>query len=126
MSGDYKNDIIELLKNWKLAKSAAIIPQGKVATGIIQHPQTGNWQLWLSLYGNDFTWLGAYQDRAGAAAMLETFGELLSEGRLATPEAVEEFLTAVKETWEAQPTDVSEEIFVKIKAQIKKDWASRR
>jgi hypothetical protein len=117
-----QQQIDQFLENWTSAKNTPIIPRNKIAVGMVRHPQTGNWQVWLSLYGRDFTWFGAYLDQYGAASMIELFGELLNEGRLSTPEAVEEFLQTVKQTWQAQPTNVPDELFRKIQDQIKKDW----
>lgn len=83
----------EQLKDvWDAAQQAAILSDGEIATGIVQHPVTKRWQTWVSLHGTDIACFTAHNDRAAADRVARDIAETWKSGRLQTQDEVTAYL----------------------------------
>ena len=48
---------------WDRARAQGRMAKYHIAAGVVQHPATGMWQTWISLYGTDVTLISAHRDQ---------------------------------------------------------------
>jgi len=88
-----------------------------VAVGVVQHPTTGHYQVWLHARGQTAMLL-AFRTLEQADAAKQALGEALVRGEYATPERWVVAVAALGADTDAPLEPVSDEIFAAITATI--------
>lgn len=88
-----------------------------VAVGVVQHPTTGHYQVWLHA-GGQTAMLLAFRTAAQADAAKDALGDALIRGDFATPERWCAAVAAIGATADAPLEPVSEAVFAAITATL--------
>src|SRR5215212_5114039 len=91
--------------------------QGLIAVGVVQHPITGNYQVWLHARGQTAILL-AFRTLEQADAAKQALGEALLRGDHATPERWVAAVAAIGAETDVAVEPVSDDVFAAIHAQI--------
>jgi hypothetical protein len=95
----------------------AAVRQRIVAVGVVQHPTTGHYQVWLHARGQTAMLL-AYRTLEQADAAKHALGEALVRGEYATPERWVAAVAAIGAETDVPVEPVSDEVFAAINATI--------
>lgn len=90
---------------WKYAKHFAQIGKSQIACGVIQHPVTNNWHVWVSLYGIDIASLFASRNYGLADSVIQQFADGCNSRKFFVVGAFEKFATAVRGLEGSEPID---------------------
>jgi hypothetical protein len=91
--------------------------QGLIAVGVVQHPITGNYQVWLHARGQTAILL-AFRTLEQADAAKQALGEALLRGDHATPERWVAAVAAIGAETDVAVEPVADDVFAAINAQI--------
>jgi 4-hydroxyphenylpyruvate dioxygenase-like putative hemolysin len=91
--------------------------QGLIVVGVIQHPATGHYQVWLHARGQTAMLL-AFRTLEQADAAKQALGEALLRGEHATPERWVAAVAAIGAETDIEVAPVSDEVFAAINAEI--------
>jgi len=95
----------------------ATVRQRIVAVGVVQHPTTGHYQVWLHARGQTAMLL-AFRTLEQADAAKHALGQALMRGEYATPERWVAAVAAIGANTDAPLEPVSEAVFAAITATI--------
>lgn len=77
---------------WKQAKDDAVIPEYAILAGVKESARSGNYQVWISLYGSDISVVFASKDIAGANEVSALMQARYKSGLLAEVSQMTEFI----------------------------------
>jgi hypothetical protein len=90
--------------------SNAPLEPGRYATGVIQHPTTKLYQVWLSTNGLDVTCLSAHRNLKHAEADKEAVKVLIKSGDLYNDEKLTALFQTLKKNSEEEPQPLPDEL----------------
>lgn len=108
---------------WEKAETHHIINPSAIATGAIQHPNTGLWQVWISLYGTDLTQWAAFETESQALHWMRKIGGAYSSNTFQTSEQVADLIQAASDAGGHDtlplPDDLVREILTQVAVKAK-------
>lgn len=81
----------------------APLADNQLAAGLVQHPDTGYWQIWLSTNGLDLTMVAAHYDQAQAQAALSQFQAFLASPGVYNATQCETIFSSMRDQSDAEP-----------------------
>ena len=102
---------------WEQAEADATLASHMFAIGEAQHPTTGLWQVWISLYGTDLTSPGAWKDQRMAMnysrQLQEVFGRWSGDS-----ERLNALLDDMRRMSDAEPQPLPDDLVREILAAV--------
>ena len=97
----------------------ALIEQAQVACGLIQHPESGYWQLWVSTNGHDFTCLSAQREQEAALRDLNDFKALVTRPGPPDQKAIDALLEALRAHSSEPPRSLTDDMVRQLSRDIR-------
>jgi hypothetical protein len=89
------------------AEQRSILGKRQLAAGTWQHSRTGLFQVWVSLYGSDITWISAHRDLGRANQDVEEIKAAARRGDFYDEDKVAELTARLAQAGDAEPEDMS-------------------
>lgn len=90
---------------WNYAESHSRFGRLQIACGVIRHPVTQNYQLWISLYGHDVTCIFSHKDKEICELIRMQFQEKWQNAEMMTTHDVVNFGREINLTPGSEPVD---------------------
>ncbi len=103
---------------YQATNEEAPLEPGQIATGTIQHPDTGLWQVWVSVNGLDFTQLAAFKQQAKANGAVEIINLEKQRGTLSNPAFVRGLFEFLEKESDSEVRPLPDELIRKLARDI--------
>ena len=84
-------------------------PTGLKAVGIVEHPETKYWQVWITTTGEKLTWLAAFRQSGAANEIVKIVQKEAQQGGLTQQEVVVALFGFLNRRTEAKPQNLPAE-----------------
>jgi hypothetical protein len=84
-------------------------PTGLKAVGMVEHPETKYWQVWITTTGEQIVWLAAFQQSGTASEIVKMIQKEAQQGGLTQPDVVAALFGFLNQRTEAKPQNLPTE-----------------
>jgi hypothetical protein len=81
---------------WQFSESRSSLADHQIASGVVRHPVTRNWQTWFSLFGTDITCIFSSKNYGLAHSVRQMFVAELRAGYLTDRERATSFMSELQ------------------------------
>ena len=93
---------------WERARTQQRMDKCHIAAGVVQHPDTGVWQTWISLDGNEITLISSHYDRHVAEDVVADLKTAAQMGAVDTPADVARRFVELHAPGDREPQPLSQ------------------